>query len=178
MEHPIHREGHLKQPRRRAEEQHEQYGRDHAGGSLCPTCRNIHYLGRWHQADSDVLAELKTTVNHEFRRERCPACKMIEGHTFEGELFIEHFPESTHEELMNLIHAYAKRAEIDDPQARIIDIEDTEKGQRITTTENQLAVRLGKKIKDTFNAVNLNISHAKEPQEVSRVHAVYKKLED
>lgn len=94
---------------------------------------------------------------------------MIKNHAFEGELFIENFPKDQEKNLLSLIKAFGKRATEHDPQDRIIETKKEKGAYRVTTTENQLAVRLGKKIRDAFRTIRLNISHTPEPTEVSRV---------
>lgn len=173
MKNLFNKSGYVKLPQLGREAQHEQYAREHEGGSICPVCHDIHYMKRWHSAESDTLSKLKAMDGHHVRRELCPACKMIKNHTYEGELFIENLPADKSTELTNLIQHYTDREEAHDPQSRIIDVHHTENGYRITTTENQLVVKLAKKIRDTFRNVKIHISYGAEPQEVSRVHAVF-----
>jgi hypothetical protein len=74
---------------------------------------------------------------------------------------------------MHLVAAFNARAQRRDPQDRIIDIEQVKGGYRITTTEDQLAVRIAKKIKGVFNKVNLHISYSREPYEVARINVKF-----
>lgn len=105
-------------------------------------------------------------VGIKINEEIAQACKMVRDHTFEGELFIEEFPSRHRQEVLRLITNYGNRATAIDPQHRLIKVEETPKGHRVTTTENQLADKLAKKIKDVF-------SHAAEPAEVDRFRVVF-----
>ncbi len=153
-------------------EQNEEFGRERGGLEICPTCLNIHFKKKWHHPGDAGAASLK---NNRTSLKVCPACAMIKRHTFEGELWIRDVPERLKQDLRNLIVAYGERATQKDPQDRIINIENQPGGYRVTTTENQLAVKLGKKIKDVFRSVGLKINHTREPAEVSRVNLRFNK---
>ncbi|MFA6608324.1 MAG: hypothetical protein WCT07_00190 [Candidatus Paceibacterota bacterium] len=150
-------------------------GEDHLeykGVTECPKCHNVRFEKRWLHS----IADLRKEGEEEpivARTEKCPACKIIDGGNYEGELFVEGFREEQKEELLNLIHNYCARATEIDPQDRVIKIEDTEKGLRITTVENELTDRLAKKIKDAFNHVNIHFSHGGEGAEADRVRVTF-----
>ena len=103
---------------------------------------------------------------------------MIEERAFEGEILIEEFPTHHRKELLRLARKFGERAMKRDPQDRIIKIEETEKGYRITTTENQLADRLAKKIKDVFNTVDIHFSYSSGPEEVDRIHIIFHEVKN
>lgn len=95
---------------------------------------------------------------------------MTQDHLFDWELVIEECPERHEEELLRLIHNVGKRAKEMDPQHRIINTDKTDQeAYRVTTTENQLADRLAKKIKEVFNTVEIHLPHSKEPYKVDRI---------
>ncbi len=134
-----------------------------AGVLVCPDCNNVFYKKKW-QSSREV--DLKGIKTHE---KQCFACQMISQNLYEGEVIVENIPEKYEEELFNLISSFGKEAEKRDSQDRIIKVE-KEKGRfKITTTENQLAVRIAKHIHNAFKKTELNISHSKEPHQVSRV---------
>lgn len=163
----------VKLPQRGREAEHEEFGREHKGSIVCPRCHNVHFKKMWHVPGSAPKHEDGEGVAHA-REELCPACKMVEEHLFEGELFVEEVPVKHKTELLNLIHNVGKHATEIDPQHRIIDIEETRDGIRVTTTENQLADRIAKKIQEAFKAVDVRSSHSKEPYEVDRVHVIFR----
>lgn len=163
----------VKLPQRDREAEHEEFGREHKGSIVCPRCRNVHFKKMWH-APGFVPKHEEGEAAAPAREELCPACKMTKEHLFEGELFVEEVPAEHKTELLNLIHNVGKHATEIDPQHRIIDIEETDKGLRVTTTENQLVDRIAKKIQEAFKAVDVRSSHSKEPYEVDRVHATFR----
>lgn len=161
----------VKLPQRGREAEGEDFGREKGGIAECPGCHSVHHKKGWHASIEDInVKEGKLFIS---RRELCPACRMIRENEFEGELLVENIPERLREEVINLLKNFGERAKQKDPQHRIIEIIKHGNGYRITTTENQLAVRMGKKLKDVINTVELHVSHSREPNEVSRVRAVY-----
>ncbi len=165
--------GSIKLPQRGREAEREDYWREHKGITKCPKCGNVHFKKRW-LLEKDLKRRLKVKKLEISEIKICPACKMIKEHVFEGEIFIERVPPRCREELLRLIRNFGKRAESIDPQDRIIKIESIDKGYRITTTENQLANKLAKKIRGVFNAVKIHFSRSPEPAEVVRIHVVFK----
>jgi NMD protein affecting ribosome stability and mRNA decay len=164
----------IKLPQRDREAQHEQYWREHKGIIKCPRCGNVHFKKRWYSSEQYLRIRLKLKKLEIAEEKFCQACKMIKQNVFEGELFIEEFPGSRKKELLRLIKNFGERAIAIDPQDRIIKIEGTQKGFRITTTENQLVDKLAKKIKDVFKSVDIHFSHSAEPAEVDRVHVTFR----
>ncbi|PIP73827.1 MAG: hypothetical protein COW88_00745 [Candidatus Lloydbacteria bacterium CG22_combo_CG10-13_8_21_14_all_47_15] len=164
----------IKLPQRDREAQHEEYGREGKGAVLCPDCGNVHFRKKWHASLATLHEHAKDEMLAVSGEKRCHACTMVREHTFEGELFLEKVPERFREELMNLIRHFGEHARANDPQDRIIAVEDTDTGYRITTTENQLADRLAKKIKDAFNTADIHFTHSKEPFEVDRIRVIFR----
>ena len=72
-------------------------------------------------------------------------------------------------EMMHMVAHMGEGFRKRDSQDRIISIEKTKKGHRILTTENQLAVKIGRKIGNTLKKAEVYISHSDEPHQVSRV---------
>lgn len=163
----------IKLPQRDREPQHEEYWREHKGITKCPGCGNVHFKKRWCASEDDLRERLKIKKLEIAEKKICPACKMIKEHTFEGELFIEEFPGHLRNELLRLIKKFGERAIRIDPQDRIIKVEEMKTKYRVTTTENQLADKLAKKIRDVFNTVDIRFSHSPEPAEVDRVHVTF-----
>jgi len=76
----------------------------------------------------------------------CPAHVMMKNGLFEGEVILENMPADAHDEIVNLIKNIGERAYERDVLDRIIDIEDKGASIRVTTTENQLAISIGKQV--------------------------------
>ena len=134
----------------------------------CRICSAIYYDKSWHHGrDFDLAAAVK---NHKFWITRCPACSMIEEREFEGELIIRNIPARFQMELYRLIRGYGRRAYELDCQHRIIAIAKEDKHTwRVTTTENQLAGKLAKKIREVFDRVEIATSYSEAPEDVERI---------
>lgn len=163
----------VKLPKSKQEERHDEYGKARKGIVVCKRCRNIFFKKEWHRPDRTIIREA-VRAGKEIHFALCPACAMIEQHLFEGELLIENAPPRYEPELIHVVHAFSKRAEFRDPQDRIIDMKKERGRYRITTTENQLAVKLAKKIKSVFRNLDLHISYSEEPHEVDRVVVMFR----
>ena len=73
-----------------------------------------------------------------------------------------------------MIANFGAQAKKRDPQDRIIEIKETKGGYRVLTTENQMVVKIAKRIKTTFNDIGVDISFSKEPYEIARVRVTGK----
>jgi len=134
----------------------------------------VKFKKEWHRPDSSLLVQSKIGWEKGVHFVTCPACTMKKRGLYEGEIVIKNVPTRFEGELMRLIVAYGSRAGKRDPQDRILKIARSKGGWRVTTTEDELAVKLAKKIKGVFNKVVLDIKYMKEPQEVSRIHVTFK----
>jgi len=157
--------GSVKIPKARHEE--EEFGKAKKGLSICKQCYAFYYKKSWHASVSKAKG-LKLT-----NFVLCPACKMIKKGLYEGKIIIKDVPEKLALELVNLIKGFSERAQKRDILDKVIEIKKVGKGFVVTTTENQLAVKLAKKIKSTFNKVELKISYSKEPYDLSEVEVKF-----
>lgn len=158
----------IKLPKDKSESRHEEYGKAQKGLGICKRCHNVLFKKEWHHPGSKPTEKFKL-VGKKTHFVLCPACDMITKNLYEGDIIIENMPVKYESELAHLIAAYGTRAQKRDPQDRVIAIEKRNNGFRVTTTENQLAVRLAKKIKEVFKKADIEISHSKEPFEVGRI---------
>ena len=168
----------IKLPQRNGEPAHDQYGQEQKGAVKCPRCGNVHFKRRWYGSLGDIPTRQKgDAVRRESpkitKRELCPACKIANEHLFEGELTVEKVPAKYRVELLRLLRNLGVRARKKDPQDRIIAIERKPGNYRVTTTENQLAVRMAKKIKEVFAPVDLKISFSRDPYKTARATIVF-----
>jgi len=159
-------------PQRGGSAQHSEYGRTRKGVAFCSSCGNVYHHKEWHRRSSRVLAQAKRN-GQAITKTLCPACSLVGKRMFEGELVLRNLPAAIEEEVLRLVRGFGARALRRDSQHRIIAIEHLKGVWRITTTENQLAIRLAKKIRDTFKRATLAISHSREPFEVGRVNMVF-----
>lgn len=134
-----------------------EFGKRKKGILICSNCGALYFKGHWkHASEVDNVNNLKV-----FNHILCPACDMIKNHKFEGEVLIENIRPEIKKELINSIKNVGKIAYQRDPEDRIISIKNKDNLLEILTTENQLAVRIGKKLKKTFNG-DLKITHSKK----------------
>ncbi|HUY69737.1 MAG TPA: hypothetical protein VMU70_01850 [Candidatus Tyrphobacter sp.] len=129
----------------------------------CESCSAVFYKKSWHHKPAAMKKRSGLTI--------CPACALIKNRQYEGRIIIENTPLKLKPELVGLIKSFARKAYERDSQDRLIAIKEIGKEIQVTTTENQLAVRLGKKIRETFKKPSLEIRQPSAPSDV-----VYVKL--
>ena len=134
--------------------------------AICPDCNSVYFDKAWHHMLEEDAKHLKD-AGIKFKKLRfkvCPACQMKKDKTFEGELVIDLSGIAPHngEEIMKIIENSDKQARDKDPMDRILWIEKEAKEIRIFTSENQLAVRMGKKLKSAIKNSTLKIAHSHE----------------
>lgn len=159
----------IKLPQRSRSAENEEYVRERKGVLVCKRCKNVRFRKAWHERGSNPKEELRLAQKRGVYWTLCPSCRMILDNLYEGEIIVEGLLKELAPEFLNLVKAFGKRALERDPQHRIIEAVKTKRGYRITTTENQLAVKLAKKIKDVFNKIKVEIIHSEEPYEVGRI---------
>ena len=101
---------------------------------------------------------------------------MIKNRQFEGEIIIKNIPSKIFSEIEHLTTIFSRRAYERDPMDRLIAIKKNKNEMVITVTENQLAVKIAKKIKDTFKKVDIKISYSPSPSDVAYVKLEFKSL--
>lgn len=157
----------VKLPARKNDEQ--EFGGGKKGIIVCPECNNAFFEEKWRH-DFKGLPALRNKKNIPITFKLCPADEMIKNHQFEGEIRLQNVPAKHKEELENLIIAYGKRAYDRDPMDRIIEIKKRNENWVVTTTENQLANKLARKIRSSFRKVKSTVTKfTPEPSDVARV---------
>lgn len=147
---------------------------------LCENCGAVYYKKHWHHNLERLnLPEIKNVAdvgkkNTPVKFLLCPACAMIKNKQYEGRIVIQNIPEEIQTELEKLILGYSKRAYDRDPMHRLIEVsKDTpalnKNTWQVTVTENQLANKLAKKIKDTFNKAKSKVKFNAEPGDVAEI---------
>ncbi len=144
----------------------QEFGGGKKGILVCEECDAAYFKKFWHHS----LLNLKSAkedmpVNFTL----CPACQMIKNRQYEGKVTILNVPEKSLEELVNLIKGFCDRAYKRDALDRLIEIKKVKGSLVVTVTENELANKLGRKIKDAFNKVKVKTSFGAEPSEVGLV---------
>lgn len=99
---------------------------------------------------------------------------MIQNKQFEGKIIIKNIPEKIKKDLINLAEDFGERAFQRNNQHRIIAFKQLLKNSiMITTTENQMALQLAKKIKNTFKKDEMKISLSPAPSDVVYIRIAF-----
>lgn len=154
---------HISQPKKELAE----FGKGKKTFMLCSLCGAIYFDKSWHHSFLDYrkkIGDQKITV------QVCPACQMIADRMFEGELIIARIDPARRQDLLNTITNSADRAFQRDVLCRVITKEPSGDTLRVTTTENQLAIALGKELRKAFGGT-LHITFSKQ-ESTARVYLV------
>ncbi len=176
---------HPRRPKPRKEE--AEFGPGKIDVLVCKKCGAFYWYKSWHHHLSDY-PELKQSKRIKFTL--CPACQMIKDKKYEGEIILEAVPKDFKEDIKTLAKNYGERATEADLMDRVISIKEKRvkrvsvkrkrgatsrkefkdlKDIRILTTENQLAIRLAKKISEIYGGkFSLNISHSHK-EDIARI---------
>lgn len=127
-----------------------EFGKGRKNIIICPKCDSIYFYKSWHH-HLENYSELSENKNLKFII--CPACRMIAARLFEGEIIIENTPKNFKKDIINTIKNVGKMAFERDTQDRVISISTLNSSKiRVTTTENQLAIKIAKKIRSAFKS--------------------------
>lgn len=129
----------------------------------CSDCGIFYYDKSWHKSLlGEKAGHFKENKQYEFTL--CPACKMNKDKLFEGELVVKFktYNLKLKTDVLNTVKNSDKQAQDRDPLDRILWMEEGEDGIHIFTSENQLVVRIGKKLESSFPGSKLEINHSKE----------------
>jgi hypothetical protein len=139
-----------------------------AGVVVCDQCGAVMYDKHWHsKALVAKWLDLKSATSG-----RCDACRG--GKQFVGEVVLEGLKDSIErDEIVALIRNVGKRAMKRDPEERIISVEVVGSRVRVTTTENQLAVSIGKQVHEARKGGELHITWSASDKPV---RVVWRKL--
>lgn len=156
----------FKNPRRKRDT-HEFTG-GKKGLVICEKCNIFYFKKSWHH-NADTFIAKSENKDLAVKFTTCPACQMIKNRQYEGEVIIRNVPIKFKNELLNLVNAYCDRAFLKDPLDRLAGISFVGEDISVKVTENQLANKLAKKIKDAFNKVKTKTFFQKSPGDVARV---------
>ena len=115
----------------------------------CRECRSVFAGGRW-QLESDATRELKEA--RQITEVLCPACQKIRDRVPGGVLSITgRFAADHQEEIVNLVNHENTLAMKINPLERIMDIERSEDGMVVYTTNEKLAQKTGRALKKAYD---------------------------
>lgn len=144
----------------------QEFRKGEKGVVFCSNCGIVYYKKSWHH-NLRYFASFEKDQRVVFRL--CPACTMIKNRQFEGRVIVRHVPEKYRTDLEHLMVNFARRAYERDPLDRLIELKKSRDEFTATLTENELAQKLGKKIKEVFRAKVVKISHSPRPSDVTYV---------
>jgi hypothetical protein len=162
--------------RQRSKKDEQEFGLAQKEFVTCPNCNSAFFDKAWHHSLEEDKKHLENKGRNfkNLKLKICPACRMDKDGTFEGELVIALSKEKLgkKQEIMNVIKNSGEQARARDPMDRILRIEDGGAEVRVLTSENQLAVRIGKSLESAFKNGILDIRHSHE-EDTIRVHWSY-----
>jgi|SRR6056297_910646 len=160
------RKHNLKDKTPKSKKEESEFGPGKKDILVCEKCKAAYWYKSWHH-NLDEYPHLDKEKRVKFVL--CPACKMIKENKFEGELKVFSVSPKIRKDLINTIQNVGETAYQRDCQKRLIYLKKKKDGEKLEarTTENQLAVRIGKKIAQSFDG-DIEIKHSKE-ETVSRV---------
>ncbi|MDP3901471.1 MAG: hypothetical protein Q8Q37_00635 [bacterium] len=147
----------------------EEFGGGKKGLWFCGICQAVYFKKSWHHN----LVNLKISDNKDalVKFTICPSCKMIKDKQYEGIIVIKKIP-SDRAVKLNLdefITSFCRCAYEIDPMDRLISLIKNGGSWIITTTENQLANKLARRIKNKFKTAKTKINFQKEPGDVVNI---------
>lgn len=136
----------------------------HAGIERCKKCNAVRVNGFWHAFVKPSVLIWAKRSGLELKLVECDACqtaKKARGSVGAvGELRISAIPELLKKDILGAIHNAGMRAQKQNAEDRIIEIREEKKGLIVTTTENQLVVRIGKKLHQAFKGGDLAVQYS------------------
>lgn len=148
------------------------------GLRLCARCEAVWYDGHWHTAPNLVAAlKAKRKVAKPSKDTLCEECRYAahgpadaKSALYEGELTLDGLIDKKEKaEILATVRNAAKRAQKRDPEDRIVAIDDRGERVVVTTTENQLAVSLGKAVDSSHKGGKLRVTWSSDDLP-ARVH--------
>ena len=137
----------------------------------CTNCSAIYHDKHWHSA-ALLLMPGSPLMHAEFADALCEECTLEKNRAsraipHSGEVVIEGtFTPTEHYDLLNLVRNVGHRAMARDPEDRIIRIEEQDGRIHIYTSENQLAVSIGKQVDHSHKGGELEITWSKTDKPV------------
>lgn len=155
----------VKLPRSKKDEQ--EFGPGKKEYVVCPECDSAYFDKSWHH----LLHEEKPSHLQKDKKvsyKLCPACDMKKKKEYEGEVTVIIRDMKAKQDVLNSIKNSDELARQRDTLDRVLWLEDKGSTIKVFTSENQLAVKIGKKLSSAHPGGKLEIKHSKD-EDVSRV---------
>lgn len=154
-------------PKSRKEEQ--EFGPGKKEIVICKDCSAVYGEKHWRHSMEE---EKHLGEDKRISFSVCPACQMKRDKTFEGQVIVKNVPAELRADIERLIYHVADRAFKRDPMDRILDLRSRKNGFEIRTSENQLAISIGKQIARAHKKAKVDVQLS-EGESVARVHVVF-----
>ncbi|MDP3769495.1 MAG: hypothetical protein Q8R40_00975 [bacterium] len=128
----------------------KEFGSAKSGFVFCPHGEAVYYKKSWHHIAKFFTNPPDSKRDKDVSFQLCPAHAMGKNKQYEGEVMVRDVPEMFRNDLWGLVEGIGERAMRKDVLDRILDMKWVKNQLTITTSENQLAQRIGRKIKETF----------------------------
>jgi len=139
----------------------EEFGPGKREFIFCPNGEAVYYKKSWHHA-SEFFANPPGLRDKRIRFKLCPAHEMQKNKQYEGEIIIKNVSVKFRKDLVRLVENMGTTAMRIDVLDRILDLKFRINELRITTSENQLAQKIAKKVQSSFkNKIRIKILRGK-----------------
>lgn len=142
----------------------EEFGAGKPEFVICSVCKAVYYKKSWHHEFPQNLGREDKLI----RFLECPACLMARNKMFEGQVILDKVPRDRLKEVLARIEHVGRLAYAKDVLARIIKVKRIGGRIEILTSENQLALLLGKQVQEILRG-KLDIRFS-EDESVVRVY--------
>lgn len=133
---------------------------------VCSRCHAVYFDKHWHTIPGIFTWMKKRGIAADGL---CFECTWINRGTrfaamnYEGEVILEGFSsQKEKQEILKLVRNVGARASLRDPEDQIMAIEDRGKKVIVRTTENQLAISIGKQVSRAFKGGDCEIRYSHE----------------
>lgn len=146
--------------------------------ALCKRCHAVYFDEHWHTSPK-LYEQYKGGIG--VREDLCPECTWIKAGlagivNYEGEVLLKNLTDAEMKaDVIRQVRSIGRRAFLRDPEDQIIKIEDQGASVRVTTTENQLAVSIGKQVAQAHKGGKLEIKWSREDKPARVVWAAPQK---
>ena len=128
----------------------QEFGKSKGEFIFCLHGEAVYYKKSWHHISDFFLRMPEAAEDKDVSFKLCPAHEMEKKKQFEGQITIKNIPAEFHKDLVRLIEHMGEQAMAMDILHRVFAIKGTKNELTVTTSENQLAQKIGRKIKQTF----------------------------
>jgi NMD protein affecting ribosome stability and mRNA decay len=117
--------------------------------AVCTECHALYQRRHWF---FDKEAYMRETMQPTTRLVLCPACQKIRDRYAEGQVTLRasSFLQAHKDEILRLIRNEEERAKGLNPLERIVEITESDDGIVVTTTNEKLAQRIGRTLKNSY----------------------------